>query len=58
MEKITHYKVADKKANGNHNEPNHLIPIENILFDRGMVNKVNEVYSSIYFIHQNPYKNL
>ena len=47
MEKITHYKVAGKKANGNHNEPNHLIPIENILFDRGMVNKVNKVCNEV-----------
>ena len=45
MEKITYYKVADKKANGKNNDLFRFIPIENILFDRGMVKKVNEVCS-------------
>ena len=46
MEKIKHYTVADKKENGIHNDPYRLIPIENILFDQGMVKKVNEVCSA------------
>ena len=45
MEKIKHYTVADKKANGKNNDIYRFIPIENILFDRGRVKKVNEVCS-------------
>ena len=47
MEKIIHYPVADKKENGIQNKPYRLIPIQNILFDQGMTNKVNEVCGNI-----------
>ena len=43
MEKITTYKVADKKENGIKNPPYRLVPIQNILYDQGMVKKVKEV---------------
>ena len=47
MEKIIHYPVAGKKENGIQNKPYRLIPIQNILFDQGMTNKVNEVCGNI-----------
>ena len=43
MEKITTYKVADKKENGIKNPPYRLVPIQNILYDQGMVKKVKKV---------------
>ena len=45
MEKITHYPVADVKENGVKNDHFRYIPIQNILFDQGMTEKVNEVCS-------------
>lgn len=47
MERIIHYPVADKKENGIQNDHFLLISIQNILFDQGMVKKVNEVCADI-----------
>ena len=47
MEKTIHYPVADKKENGIQYDHILLISIQNILFDQGMIKKVNEVCADI-----------
>jgi len=43
MDKITHYTISSVKENGLKNEGITFIPINQILFDLGMKQKVDEV---------------